>query len=88
MKNAVDPPQEEKKRMDKRRTIDLDGKCGTCRHFTLEPGKECCGFCSGRMKHKGRIDRSRHCAGYEVAPIIASEKEKKTVAAYIFGEVS
>ena len=40
--------------MDKRRTVNLDGKCGSCRFFTLETGKECTGFCSGRMKRKGK----------------------------------
>ena len=51
--------------MDKRRTKSLDGKCGSCRFFTVEQGRECTGFCSGRMKQKGRIERTYKCIGYE-----------------------
>lgn len=56
--------------MDKRRTVNLDGKCGSCRYFTAEQGRECCGFCSGRMKRKGRIMRTYKCRDYEAAPTI------------------
>lgn len=56
--------------MDRRRTKSLEGKCGSCRYFTVEQGRECCGFCSGRMKRKGRLNRTYKCIGYEAAPTI------------------
>lgn len=62
--------------MDRRKTTSLDGKCGSCRFFTLEQGRECTGFCSGCMKQKGRLERSYKCKGYEKAPtVITSSKE-------------
>ena len=56
--------------MDKRRTSNLNGKCGSCRFFTIEQGRECTGFCSGCMKQKGRLERSYKCKGYEKAPTV------------------
>ena len=62
--------------MSGRRTSNLDGKCGSCRFFTLEQGKECTGFCSGCMKQKGRLERSYKCKGYEKAPTIIPASEE------------
>ena len=53
--------------MDRRRTKSLEGKCGSCRFFTVEQGRECTGFCSGRMKQKGRLNRTYKCIGYDAA---------------------
>ena len=61
--------------MDRRRTKSLEGKCGSCRYFTVEQGRECCGFCSGRMKRKGRLNRTYKCIGYEAAPTIIPASE-------------
>ena len=63
--------------MDRRKTTSLDGKCASCLFFTLEQGKECTGFCYGRMKQKGRLERSYKCKGYKKAlTIIHASKEK------------
>ena len=64
--------------MGRRRTKSLEGKCGSCRFFTLETGKECTGYCSGRMNHKGRLERTYKCIDYEAAPtLIPAEEEKR-----------
>jgi hypothetical protein len=62
--------------MDRRRAKSLEGKCGSCRFFTIETGKECTGFCSGRMKQKGRLERTYKCIGYEAAPTIITADGK------------
>lgn len=62
--------------MDRRRTSNLDGKCGSCRFFTIEQGRECTGFCSGRMAHKGRLYRSYKCKWYEKAPTVIPESKE------------
>lgn len=62
--------------MDKRRTSNLDGKCGSCGFFIPEQGRECTGYCSGRMKQKGRIERSYKCIGYEATPTIIPAEEE------------
>lgn len=61
--------------MDRRRTSNLNGKCGSCLFFTLEPGQECIGYCSGRMKKKGRIMRTYKCIGYEAVPTVIPAEE-------------
>ena len=61
--------------MDRRITKSLAGKCGSCRYFTLEPRRECTGYCFGRMKYKGRIMRTYKCIGYEAAPTIIPAEE-------------
>ena len=62
--------------MDRRRTSNFDGKCGSCRFFTIEQGRECTGFCSGCMKQKGRLERSYKCKGYEKAPTVIQASEE------------
>lgn len=64
--------------MDRRRTKSLEGKCGSCRFFTIETGKECTGFCSGRMKQKGRIERTYKFIGYAAAPTVLEAEEGET----------
>lgn len=64
--------------MDRRRTKSLEGKCGSCRFFTIETGKECTGFCSGRMKLKGRLERTYKCIGYEAVPTVIPASGKDT----------
>ena len=66
--------------MDRRMTKSLEGKCGSCRYFTVEQGRECCGFCSGRMKRKGRLYRTYKCIGYESAPTIIEAEDSKLSA--------
>jgi len=61
--------------MDRRKTKSLDGKCGSCRFFELEPGEKCTGYCSGRMKQKGRLQRTYKCIGYEATPVIIPASE-------------
>lgn len=62
--------------MDRRRTTNLDGKCGSCRFFATDHEWECTGFCSGSKNHKGRLMRTYKCKDYEAAlTIIEAEEE-------------
>lgn len=72
--------------MDRRMTKSLEGKCGSCRYFTVEQGRECCGFCSGRMKRKGRLYRTYKCIGYEAAPTIIPASEEHTMEEFMYGQ--
>ncbi len=61
--------------MSGKRTTNLKGKCATCRYFTIDAEWECTGFCSGRMKHKGRLERTYKCRDYAPTIIEAEGRE-------------